>query len=214
MSATRRRVLAALATGGSLLAGGCLGQGGGGAATTAGPDALGSPYRGAEESAVVVRAWEDFACPHCREYNETVVPKLQKQYLADGTVRYEHHDFPIPVTKWSWPAAIAARSVQASAGNEAFWTFTEGAFASQNQLGWSLIRDLADRAGVDPDAVESDARQERWRPVVDSDRSAGRDRGVEGTPTVFVGDAKVPYGKSWDGFYQNIADAIERQRDA
>lgn len=212
---TRRRFLATAASASTALAAGCLGSDGeGSTATGVDPDALSSPSLGAETSSVVVRAWEDFACPHCGTYNEVVLPELREAYLSSGRVRYEHHDFPIPVSQWSWPAAIAGRSVQATAGVEAFWTYASAVYADQDALGWATIRGAAGEAGADPDTVEAHARDERWRPVVEADRQAGSERGVQGTPTVFVNDAKVSTGGSWDAFYRNLAAAIDERLEA
>lgn len=212
MATSRRRFLGAAS---AALVAGCLGGGGDTpTGTSVAPDALPAPALGADSPEVVVRAWEDFACPHCRDYNEVVLPALREEYLAGAAVRYEHHDFPIPVTQWSWPAAIAARAVQDAAGTEAFWTFTDTVYANQDDLGWSLIREAARQAGADPGTVESQARGERWRPVVAADRQAGRERGVSGTPTVFVGDEQVPPGDSWEDFYGNVAAAIDDRLSA
>jgi len=231
---TRRRVLGAIAAGTALTGSGCLGDspgspGGGteGSPTDsssrdtpndtgtspprADPDALSAPYLGARESGVVVRAWEDFGCPHCRTYNDRVKPRLEENYLSKDAVRYEHHDYPIPASEWSWPAAIAARSVQSHAGDDAFWTFLEGAFENQDSLEWSTIETLAEEAGADPETVVDEARENYWRPVVAADKTAGSDRGVSGTPTVFVDDQQVS-GSTWDEFYANIAGAIDDRK--
>lgn len=224
---TRRRVLGTLAASAGLWGSGCLdsvpGNSGDETASPTGtapettlgradPDALSAPYLGAEESDVVVRAWEDFSCPHCRTYNERVVSQLRENYLADEVVRYEHHDYPLPVTEWSWPTAIAARGVQSRAGNDAFWTFAAGAYENQDDPGWSTIRSLAEDAGASPDAVVEEARAEYWRPVVEADKSDGSDRGVSSTPTVFVNDHLVS-GNTWPEFHENVVDAIEDRRD-
>lgn len=214
MAVTRRRVIETVAVGALLSGSGCLGGLGDDSGDRADPDALPAPHRGAQESDVVVRAWEDFSCPHCRTYNERVQSRLEENYLSKEAVRYEHRDYPIPVTEWSWPTAIAARSVQSHAGTEAFWTFAAAAFENQNSLGWPMIESLAEEAGADPDTVTDEAREEYWRPVVESDKAAGGDRGVEGTPTVFVDDYQVPFGGTWDEFYGNIAGAIDDRTDA
>lgn len=211
----RRTFLGAVGATGTVLAG-CLGGPGTDAETptsTVDPDALPAPHLGGEESSVVVRVWEDFQCPHCRRYNEVVLPELREQYLSDDRVRYEHHDFPIPVGEWSWPTAGAARAVQAAAGTDAFWTFADGAYARQDDLGWSTIHELAGEAGADPETVEEQASSGQWRPVLEADKRTGRDRGVDGTPAVFVGDEEIAYGDTYDEFADNVAAAIDERLD-
>jgi protein-disulfide isomerase len=80
-------------------------------------------------------------------------------------------------------------------------------------LGWDTIEGLADAAGAPAETVVEEAREEYWRPVVEADTEAGSDRGVGGTPTVFVNDYEVPFDESWTEFYENIAGAIDDRRD-
>lgn len=175
-------------------------------------DALSAPAIGPADASVVVRAWEDFQCPHCADFHEYAKPKLQEQYVSGGDVRYEQHDFPIPVGQLSWQTASAARSVQDAAGDEGFWTFVDAVYDQQSDLDYSVIRDAAEQAGADPDTVENHARDQYWRPVVEADRTAGADRGVEGTPTVFVNDTQIG-GSSLSDLYENIAAEIDAQLD-
>jgi protein-disulfide isomerase len=197
MALTRRGVLAASAT--ALSTAGCLGTTGGGG------EQLPPPVAGDPEADVTVAVYEDFACPHCRTFNERIVPAIEADYIDPGIVRYEHHDFPIPVhPQHSWQAASAARSVQHRDGD--FWTFSKGLFASQSRLGPPLYESLANQVDVNGSGVRTDAVNERFRATVDGDRQRGRDRGVSGTPTVFVDGEEVSASTA------AISDAIEAAR--
>jgi protein-disulfide isomerase len=182
MELLRRRVLG---TGAAALAlGGCLGATGPG-------ETLSPPVAGDPDAAVTVAVYEDFACPHCKTFAEAEFPTIQSEYIDPGTIRYEHHDFPIPVhPRHSWQAANAARSVQARDGD--FWAFTKGLFANQSSLGPSLYEQLANEQDLNGAGVRSDAVNARYRETVRGDRAGGQDRGVTGTPTVFVDDEQVP----------------------
>ncbi|MFB6161789.1 MAG: thioredoxin domain-containing protein [Haloferacaceae archaeon] len=197
-----RRQYLAVAAGAA--AAGCLGGDGGGGTATPEPS-LSAPVLGDPDAAVTVASYEDFACPHCRTYALDVFPRIREEYVAPGKVRYEHHDFPIPVDeRWSWDAALAARAVQDAVGDEAFFEYATRLFENQGQYSMDLIGRLADAVGADADAVRQAVREERFRPTVAADRRRGRDAGVSGTPTVFVdGEALSSYG------YRTVADAIE-----
>lgn len=197
MRTTRRTYLVGLATGVAGSLAGCFGGG----STAEGQ--LSAPVMGDPDADVVVKTWEDFRCPHCKHFHLDVVPKLEENYAADGTIRFERHDFPIPIDNLSWTTAVAARSVQAQGDDEAFWTFTEKAYERQSSLSMSVIREAASAAGADPDQVESDAESNEYRPTVDADRQAGRDMGVSSTPSVFVN------GEAVTNSYQAIASAID-----
>jgi protein-disulfide isomerase len=196
---------------------GCLGGGNGGSGNGDGGDSgngeqdtTDRPTLGDSDAPVTVAVYEDFACPHCRTFNEDVTPQLVSDYVEPGDVAYEHYDFPIPVDETvSWQAPQAARSVMKQAGSETFFEYAELLFANQSSLGMDTYVDLAAEVGVDGDVVESAVSEGRYRQTVEADRDEGIDRGVGGTPTVFVnGENAAPNGRLG---YSGIAQAIESQ---
>jgi protein-disulfide isomerase len=186
----RREFLGGLSLTAATLAAGCLGGRGAEATTEATPD-LPQPVLGDPDADVTVAVYEDFSCPHCATYNDEVFPQLRDAYIDPGTVRYEHHDFPIPVDDWSWPVASAARAVQDRQGDESFFAYAKRLFPNAGLYTMDLIAGLAAEVGADPDAVRTAAEEETYRPVVEADREAGIERGVDATPTVFVQDEPV-----------------------
>jgi protein-disulfide isomerase len=213
MSHTRREYLAAATGVGAVgLTAGCLGGGGGGTDDCSIEDEptvaeLPPPRLGAADAAVTVAAFEDFSCPHCATYSLEVVPDLRSEYVESGVIRYEHHDFPIPVDeRWSWQAASAARGVQDEADDAAFFEYAHALFENQGDLSAGLITDLADDVEAPGCAIQADALNETYRPVIEADRQAGIEGGVEATPTVFVA------GRAVSPTYDAIASAIEAER--
>lgn len=208
---TRRRALAAGAAALGGLAG-CLGFGSQPSDAPSGngngPD-LPTPYLGAdsrEAADAVIAVWSDFRCPHCADFHESTLPQIRQQLIGDG-VRYEHHDYVLPIDQWSRKVAMAARSVQERSGMETFWAFTERAFAQQTAMDdLSTVRTVAENAGADPETVAEDVQNERHAAVIEADKQAGEDAGVGGTPAVFVD------GESVRNNYPAIAAAVDAVR--
>lgn len=185
---TRRAVLAGAGAGAAGLAG-CLGGGSGQSETCA--ESLPRPYLGAADADVTVTVFEDYACPHCRTFARQVAPRLKSEYAETDRVRHEFYDFPIPVDEQvSWQAASAARAVQDRAGREAFFTYKRRLFDDQGSLSPATYEELAEGL-TDGGPVREAAETRCYDPVVEADRQAGRDRGVQGTPTVFVNDQRL-----------------------
>ena len=189
MKQTRRN---AIKTGIALSAGaiaGCLGGGGSAGETVS---SLPSPSLGSSDAPVTVEGFEDFACSHCRRFALQDLARLVQEYVQSGDVRYEHHDFPIPVDpKWSWKAASGARAVQDTVGDEAFFQFVVGLYQNMNAYSFELLGTLGEDVGADPEVVRQAARNETYKPVLEADFSHGRDLGVRGTPTVVVNGSKA-----------------------
>jgi protein-disulfide isomerase len=212
MERTRRAYLAAAAGIGLGATAGCLGGGSEGANGCTIEDEptvsdLPAPTLGESDAPVTVAAFEDFACPHCATYSLEVFPKLRSEYVDAGVVSYEFHDFPIPVDEqWSWQAASAARGVQDETDDATYFEYAHALFENQRDFSAGLITDLADDVGAPGCAIQADAVNETYRPVVEADRQRALDRGAQGTPAIYVA------GRSVRPTYDAIASAIEAER--
>jgi len=165
-----------------------------------------NPGRGPTDAPVTVEVYSDYACSHCADWALEAAPQLDDE-IQDGTIRYVHHDYPIPVSERSFPAANAARAVHYYDGPEAFWTFNRLVFENQGSLGTDALADLAGEAGASPDRVRTAASALPFCRAIKDDREAAADRGVSATPTVFVGDEQFE-GPSID----EVEAAIDQRR--
>jgi len=230
---TRRDVLATAGALGAGLLAGCTSRGSGsdestGSTTTSDlldvdvpedpdvetVDSLPTPVRGDPDAAVTVKVFEDYACPHCAHYATEVMSEIVSNYTEPGKIRYEHHDFPLPVSEeWSWAAANAARAVQDALDDAAFFEYTETLFAHQDAYvgagaaGYDYLGTVADELGADATTVVRAAKGGAYDPVLKADRKTGRDMGVRGTPTVFVDGTATD-----DPGYDAISSAIDAAR--
>jgi protein-disulfide isomerase len=213
MNATTGRRAFLASVGATLLgpSAGCLGGGSGGGSITTAAERLPAPTLDADDAPVTVAVYKDYACPHCATFAAQAEPRIRSEYVESGVVALEHHDFPIPVARpASYRAASAAREVQAQAGDEAFFAYADRLFEHQSDLGLDAYADQADSlaASVDGEAVRRAARGRVHEPTVSADREAGSGRGVQGTPTVFVGDSKLDEW-SWETFTAAVDAARE-----
>lgn len=216
MPTTRRGYLAAL--GATTTVGATAGCLGGGSALPEGCDvgtldsvsSLPRPALGPSDAPVTVDVFEDFACGHCATFTNDVYPQIESTYVEPGEIRYRYFDHPIPVDEnWSWRAASAARAVQDRTDAETFFSFAKGIYEEQSRLiedGYQFIREVADNNGVDGCTVATAAKEEAYQAVVEADKQTGDDRGVPGTPAVFVnGELLETY--EWD----TVSAAIDAQ---
>lgn len=155
------------------------------------PANLDTPTIGSADAAVTVTEYTDFSCPHCRDYSLNVFPEIRKQYVRSGQIRYEHYDFPLPVNKWSRPAASAAREVQRRAGDRAFFEYATALYEHQGSYSYDLFNDLANTVNVRGEHVEKAARNEAYCKTLNQSIQRGVEHGVSSTPTVFVNDRKL-----------------------
>jgi len=206
-SRSRRRFLSGLAAGAAAGMAGCGSLVGGDDLAATATAELSAPTRGAEDAPVTVEVYEDFACPACGRFAEVLAPQIASEYVEPGVARYQFHDMPLDThAPASYEAANAARAVQDSVDDAAFFEYADLLFANQSDLGPALYEELASEVGADGESVREAATGRTYRNVVNADKRAGIDRGVDATPTVFVDDSAVDE-LSWAAIRQAIEAA-------
>ena len=129
-----------------------------------------------------------------------------EEYVEDGTLRIEWHDFPY-LGQESLTAAVAARAAQDQGTfreyHDLLYRNQSGGFSLEKLLG------LAGEAGLDVKRFEADlADPDRYSEVVADDFREGQQRGISGTPT-FVINGRVIAGLQPLEVYQ---EAIEEAK--
>lgn len=171
------------------------------------PAKLDPPALGSSNAPVTVAEYVDYSCPHCREYALNTFPQIRSKFVASGTVRYVHHDFPIPVDDWSRPAANAAREVQRLGNDQAMFAYTVALFRRQDNFSYGLFKDLAAElnANIDGEKVRQAAKTGAYCKLLNAEAKQASDRGVSGTPTVYVNEKKLEAPSA-----NSLIDAIQK----
>lgn len=178
--------------------------GGGGASAEASQFALDQqPRKGPADAPVEVVVFEDFLCPHCATFAETVAPRIERDYVDAGQVAYYVKNFVV-IGPESERIATVAECVAAQ-GDDAYWAFEEVAYRSQTGLDRAGAIDLARQyvPGLDGEALDACLADGRGLEAVRADNARAQALGLGGTPTVFVDGEQVR------GSYADIAAAID-----
>lgn len=165
------------------------------------------PTRGSPDAEITVQVFVDLMCPHCAKWEEEVLPQLMSEYVDTGVITIEHFDYPIPVTNLSIPAAAGARAVQKNVGVNEFFEYVRIVFENQDSQTKQSLIELGVEMGVSQEEMEYAVNLDKYNPVVNRDKQYGESRGVQGTPSVFVGGLMVE-----EPSFDAIRAAIENSR--
>ncbi|MFB6086283.1 MAG: DsbA family protein [Halodesulfurarchaeum sp.] len=155
-------------------------------------DTLPAPRKGDPDAPVTIESFEDFTCGHCKQFALEVVPDLESRYVEPGTAQYIRHDFPFLDPEWSFKTANAARAVQDTEGDEAFFEFERLLYENFGSYSLELFESLTESISANPETVRSAAVEGTYRPTLEAELELGTKMGVSATPTVFVNGVKAP----------------------
>jgi protein-disulfide isomerase len=141
-----------------------------------------------EADTPVLDLYSDFLCPHCQELDERIGTTIDDMVTA-GEVRLVLH--PVSYIDETESARSAA-ALACSADSESVLGFSRALFENVAG-GFSTERlvEIATATGLGSEAVSCirDGSQLSWAAEVDA---AARERGVAGTPTIFVNGDELP----------------------
>ncbi len=174
---------------------------GGQAAIKPAPE-MGDPSHnfGNRNAPIVMEVFSDFECPSCRALYEQTLKPLMNGYVASGKVYLVHHDYPLPIHKYS---RIAARWASAAAKTGHYREAEAALF--DNQAQWSESGDVAKyvAAALGPTdfsraekfmqgCLQNDSKTCALDGPIERDIALGQQHQVNATPTFVI----TAHGKS------------------
>jgi len=152
--------------------------------------------RGDPNAPITIMEFGDFECPSCGQFATISEPDIRARIVDAGLANFKFYDFPLPIHQNTMSASLSA-SCAADQGK--FWEMHDAIFAGQYD--WNtqatsnpqkLFNGYAEQVGLDMKVFSECVSSQRNLPRIQANKKAGEDLGVNGTPTIFVGNKQVP----------------------
>ena len=142
------------------------------------------PVFGNADAKVTVVEFTDYQCPYCRRFMQTTYPRLKKDYIDTGKVRWVVRDLPLGFHK---QARIAATAANCAGEQGRYWEYRERLFQNQSQLLPENLEQYAKQAGIDAAAFSTCLNSDRFEAMFEKDAQAAASERITGTPTFVIG---------------------------
>jgi protein-disulfide isomerase len=170
---------------------------------------------GNPDAKVTIEVYEDFQCPSCKEFVNSVEKQLtESTYISSGQVLYVFRQYPFidsnTITKESHQAANAS---MCALEQGRFWDFHDILFANQGAVenGGSFndkrLQVFAESIGLDMNAFNSCFSADKYSAEIEADFQKGQAAGVTGTPSVFINGTHITPG--YVPSYDELKTAID-----
>ncbi len=160
-----------------------------------------------------IEVFEDFQCPACKQFTETIEPRVLSELVETGKAYYVFHNYPFldrnSTAKESHDAANASLCANEQGK---FWEYHDVLFANwngENEGNFNPARLISFSTVIDLDVDDFTAcvNEGRHADEVQASFELGTLMGVSGTPTVFVNGGQVSPG--FIPSFEDIAAAVE-----
>jgi protein-disulfide isomerase len=150
------------------------------------------PVLGDPTARVTIIEFGDYQCPYCRIFWKDTFPRLKKEYIDTGKVRFVFRDFP----QKGHPEAIAAAMAAECAEDQGrYWPFHDKLFREQDRRGQpdevvqfrnAELKRWATDVGLEAAAFNECLDTGRHKDEVMKDYEDAAGLGMKGTPVFFV----------------------------
>ncbi|WP_336825071.1 DsbA family protein [Sporosarcina sp. USHLN248] len=177
-------------------------------------DYEGQPFLGEASAPVEIVEFGDYKCPHCKEFNDNLLPMIQEELITSGKAKFYFMNYAF-MGPDSTSAAQFAETVYEQLGNEVFWDFHHLLFANQttksgemniftDELMETVLSEVA--SPEETEQVMTAYRDGKGKDALKKDMSTAKSLGISSTPSIYIN------GKLFDGGTMN--DFLERVEEA
>jgi protein-disulfide isomerase len=184
-------------------------------------DYKGQPYIGKQSAPVQIVEFGDYKCPVCKNFNESFVPQIQKEFVDTGKAKFYFMNYPF-INVDSTRSALFAETVYKELGNEAFWKFHELLYKKQpddakyekmdvytESFLTAALKEVANNEQTEK--VVQAFQKETAKSALDKDTSFADKIGINATPTLFINGKKFK-GNTFDDFKKMVEEAAKEKK--
>lgn len=139
---------------------------------------------------ITIVEYASLTCPHCAHFADDILPQIKKEWIDTGKAKLVLRDFPLD------GEALKAAMIARCAPPDRFYAFIDTFFADQDK--WVTVSDfqaaltrLAELGGMSKTAVDACLKDTALENKILQGRlTAGKQLGVDATPTFFINGAK------------------------
>ncbi len=145
------------------------------------------PFMGDPEAPLVLVGYESPHCSSCQYFHNNILPTLDQEFFSTGKVVFYYIQGTIGD---DFESSVAQECSYQAGGNAAFWDLTQLLYARSNTYtapDWDTwLGDLADRQGLDHQALLDCFHGQETGSKVSADLRVGRDHDARGTPSFWL----------------------------
>jgi protein-disulfide isomerase len=179
-------------------------------AEVAEPGPLPERFLGRPDAPVTIYYYASLTCPHCRAFHAKGLPELKRLYIDKGKLRLIVREFPIGKTAGT--ATIALRCIEEGKYFKLLdrYLAEQSSWVSQ-EVRHDAILAVAKKEGMTAAAYNSCLANQTMIDGLKAVKDRGRQLGVIGTPSFFVGETRLKPNPSLDELKAAIEAALARK---
>ncbi len=153
---------------------------------------------------VIIEVYSDFECPFCTRFYLGAYADIKKEYVDAGLVQLSYKHFPLT----SHPNARIAAMAYECARDEGKEELMHDIIFEKGNPTRDNLNEYAKELSLNINNFNDCMNSNKYDAKVTQDLNDGIDKGVSGTPTIFINDVKIVGARPFSDFKKVIDEKL------
>lgn len=152
----------------------------------------------------------DFQCPYCKQWHDSSMASLKRDYIDTGKIRIAYLQLPLSIHRH---ARAQAEASMCAAVQDKFWQYADALFREQRAFQpidnpMSKLDAIAREVSLDMPSFNRCQKSDAIRLLVENDERQATQARVQSTPSFLIGDFLVQGALPYKDFRRAIDTAL------
>ena len=169
---------------------------------------------GSIDAKITIKVFSSLTCPHCANFHKDIFEELQKDYIDQGQVKFEHHGFPLDL------AALNAEIIMRCHGdNKKIFKLLGEIYKKQDK--WAIgsdinainesIKEIGLKSGLTTEKMDKCLKDENVQDQILNERiQAQKKYKIQSTPTILINEKQYKGDHNYKPFKKVIEKILKK----
>jgi protein-disulfide isomerase len=165
------------------------------------------------DSKITIKVFSSLTCPHCANFHKNIFEELKKEYIDNGSVRFEHHAFPLDLAALNAEVIVrchADKNKKFQLLGEIYKKQKRWAVGSDINIINELIKKIGLESGLENAKMDNCLKDEEVQDQILNERiEAQKKYKIESTPTIYINEKKYEGEHQYKSFKKNLQKILK-----
>ena len=165
------------------------------------------------DSKITIKVFSSLTCPHCANFHKKIFEELKKEYIDNGSVRFEHHAFPLDLAALNAEVIVrchADKNKKFQLLGEIYKKQKRWAVGSDINIINELIKKIGLESGLENAKMDNCLKDEEVQDQILNERiEAQKKYKIESTPTIYINEKKYEGEHQYKSFKKNLQKLLK-----
>ena len=165
------------------------------------------------DSKITIKVFSSLTCPHCANFHKNIFEELKKEYIDNGSVRFEHHAFPLDLAALNAEVIVrchADKNKKFQLLGEIYKKQKRWAVGSDINIINELIKKIGLESGLENAKMDNCLKDEEVQDQILNERiEAQKKYKIESTPTIYINEKKYEGDHEYKSFKKTLQKLLK-----